>query len=117
VELGFQFHRGLCEASDNPFLLEFFDMISTQVRLALQLDSIEYLRHSDLGDYVDAHNELLVVIEAGDEYAASAALERHVLDGVGDLLTRLAADDDEAVQDLKPKVLGPEDRAFPPAHR
>jgi DNA-binding GntR family transcriptional regulator len=90
ISLGYEFHRVLCASSGNPLLVEFFDLMSIQARLALEFDSIEYLRHQDPQDFVDAHAALVTVIEEGDEQRAAAALESHVLDGIGLLVDRLA---------------------------
>lgn len=92
IGLGYTFHRTLCASSGNPLLVEFFDLMSIQARLALEFDTIEYLRRSDPSDYIDAHAKLLTVIEQGDEPAAGAALEHHVLDGIKLLINRLAGD-------------------------
>jgi DNA-binding GntR family transcriptional regulator len=89
IALGYEFHRVLCASSNNPLLVEFLDRMSIQVRLALEYDSIEYLRHQGPQDFVDAHAALVTVIEEGDEDAAAKALEHHVLDGIGWLVERL----------------------------
>ena len=89
IGLGYEFHHVLCASSKNPLLVEFLDRMSIQVRLALEVDSIEYLRHQGPQDFVDAHAALVAVIEEGDEEQAANALQHHVLDGIGWLVERL----------------------------
>ncbi len=89
MNLGYSFHRTLCASSGNPLLIEFFDLMSLQARLALEFDTIEYLRKSDTQHFVQAHASLITAIEQGDEHAAAGALAHHILDDLGPLISRL----------------------------
>lgn len=92
IPLGYEFHRALCETSGNPYLLHFFDVISVQVQLVLQIDSTEYLRYSNPDDYVRSHAELLQLIGSGEEARAAVVLEAHILLGQEQLLAKVAGE-------------------------
>jgi DNA-binding GntR family transcriptional regulator len=91
--LGYTFHRTLCELSRNAFIVQFFDTISAQVQLALELDTMEYLHFSTPLDFVEAHSVLVGAIDAGDEYQAASLLESHIMLGIEEFLATFSTSD------------------------
>ncbi len=89
VDLEFQVHRRICEASDNEFLLTTYTGLEGPIRLALTLDDAAY---KNLDDVVTEHAPLLDAIRAGDEIAAAKAVEWHIIASVGPALERLGSD-------------------------
>lgn len=89
VDLEFQVHRLICEASGNEFLVSTFTGLEGPIRLALTLDDAAY---KDLDDVVTEHTPLLEAIRAGDEIEAAKAVEWHIIASVGPALERLGSD-------------------------
>jgi GntR family transcriptional regulator of gluconate operon len=82
-----EFHQTLCELSGNDYLVALFRSISARMRVALELDSAEYDARLQLAG---EHEPMVEAIDAGDEEEAVRRLEQHIVDGLPEVLHRLA---------------------------
>jgi GntR family transcriptional regulator, gluconate operon transcriptional repressor len=87
-ELGF--HRQLCVASENQYVLSTFTALSGQIQMAVAMDNAAY---RDLGDVPREHGPLIEAIEAGDEDLAAKRITEHILGTIDTVLERRAGDD------------------------
>jgi DNA-binding GntR family transcriptional regulator len=89
INLELRVHHQICEASGNEHLVALFNSVAGQIRLALALDDSGY---EDLRDIVVEHLPLVEVLRSGDEDAAAAMVQQHILSTVGPVLERLGGD-------------------------
>jgi DNA-binding GntR family transcriptional regulator len=89
INLELRVHHQICEASGNEHLVALFNSLAGQIRLALALDDSGY---EDLRDIVVEHLPLVEVLQSGDEDAAAAMVQQHILSTVGPVLERLGGD-------------------------
>jgi DNA-binding GntR family transcriptional regulator len=89
INLELRVHHQICEASGNEHLVALFNSLAGQIRLALALDDSGY---EDLRDIVVEHLPLVEVLRNGDEDAAAAMVQQHILSTVGPVLERLGGD-------------------------
>lgn len=89
VGLELEFHRQICEASGNSYLLSVFHSLLGAVHMALGLDDGAY---ENLEDVAAEHEELLRAIRSGKPDQAVAELHRHIVSTVGPVLERLGGD-------------------------
>lgn len=80
--LELEFHKGICELSENRMLIDCFDAIAAQVRLALSLDNQAY---PDRSEIPDEHVPLLDAMRSGDESRAA----EEIVDHIGSTIDRL----------------------------
>jgi DNA-binding FadR family transcriptional regulator len=85
LEADIAFHIAVLEASDNPFFLQFRDMVATALRTSIRFTNRFTGRSAD----VAAHRAVLTAIEAGDPRAAHGAMAA-IIDEVTDFITTAA---------------------------
>jgi DNA-binding GntR family transcriptional regulator len=83
VALDIDFHRALCEASDNSYLIGAYRKLEVQIRSFVTLGDAHY---QDLAALPPEHEAIALAIESGDEVAADLAVRQHILDGVSVLI-------------------------------
>jgi DNA-binding FadR family transcriptional regulator len=80
VEEDIQFHLAIMRASQNPFFVTTFEMITSQIRVAVQLTrSLSLGKSRARRESVQAeHQDILIAIERGSSAAASEAMHVHL---------------------------------------
>jgi len=80
------FHRLVIEFSENPWLIESFDRMSTQFRYAIRLMSRS---PQDFKIYAPSHEVLINSIAGGDEQVAREEIRRHIRMFIPSLVKRI----------------------------
>jgi DNA-binding GntR family transcriptional regulator len=97
VRAELEFHRVICEGSDNALLMRLFADQEGRLMLVIGLDDASFER---LHDVAAEHEPVVRAIESGDPEAAVRCMEEHVLSTVTDLLARLGGSDEALLAPL-----------------
>ena len=82
------FHRLVVESTENPWLIESFDRMSTQFRYAIRLMSRS---PRDFKIYAPSHDVLIDCIAGGNEQQAREEIRRHISMFIPSLMRRMEA--------------------------
>lgn len=106
----FLFHRELCVASRNHYLVKIFDSLTAQIQTVLAIDNRLHSSRLPQFDFASEHEELIAALERADEDSAIKLLEHHIISGVGDLVMRhLPPAEAGRIGELADLLLGPRD--------
>lgn len=98
VKAELEFHRLICEGSQNSLLLGLFAEQEGRLNLVMGLDDASFER---LHDVAAEHEPVVEAIEAGDPNVAVVVMEEHVLSTVTDLIKRLGGTNDALLKPLQ----------------
>jgi DNA-binding GntR family transcriptional regulator len=89
VDLEWQVHEQICEASGNQYIALIFRSLAGPIRVALGMDDAAY---ENLEDVATEHLPLLKAMSSGDANLAARTMEDHIVSTVGPVLERLGGD-------------------------
>ncbi len=98
VTAEFEFHRRIAMGAENELLVSIFGDLEGRLMMALALDDASF---EQLNDVPAEHIPIVDAIDSGEERAAVASFEEHLLSSVGALLDRLGGSQSDLLLPLR----------------